>query len=365
MADIQSPIAADGRRERTRFRPGAVAANIGGDLRDALGDFRGMKSLYASLNAADRVREQPALVSRYYDVVTRFYEYAWGPSFHFSPRRPGESLAASQRRHEEGIGGLLRLGPGIEVADIGCGVGGPLVTIGNSTGASITGINFNARQIARGQVRVGKAGLHRTCRFLCANFMDVPLQDGVFDAAYSFEAVCHAPDARLLFRELYRLLRAGGEIAIVDWCLTDRFDAADVHHRDVRDRLNTANATPGLLDVAQQLDAVRNAGFEILTAVDQQVRQGDPRTPWYMALEGRDLSLSSLARIPAGRRLTAAVTAALERVRIAPQGTAEAAALLNGAADALLEAGRLGIFTPSFLIHARKPGPGVARRDPA
>ena len=45
----------------------------------------------------------------------------------------------------------------------------------------------------------------------------------------------------------------------------------------------------------------------------------------------------------------------LERLRIAPAGTGEAARLLNMAADALVEGGETGIFTPSFLVHARKP----------
>ena len=40
---------------------------------------------------------------------------------------------------------------------------------------------------------------------------------------------------------------------------------------------------------------------------------------------------------------------------MAPAGTSEAARFLNVAADALVEAGELGIFTPSFLVHARKP----------
>ena len=28
----------------------------------------------------------------YYDLVTDFYEYGWGSSFHFAPRVPGESF---------------------------------------------------------------------------------------------------------------------------------------------------------------------------------------------------------------------------------------------------------------------------------
>jgi sterol 24-C-methyltransferase len=242
----------------------------------------------------------------------------------------------------------------MRVADVGCGIGGPLVTIGKATGSSIVGLNFNAYQITRGERLVREAGLASTCSFQHADFMDVPLPDGHFDAMYSFEAICHAPRTGALFEELYRLLRPGGELAAIDWCLTERFDENDSRHRDIRDRIELSNGTPDLLTPQQQLDAVKGAGFEVLFATDQAA-ESDSATPWYMALQGRDVSLASLARIPAGRRLTAAVTTGLERLRIAPAGTGEAAELLNVAADSLVEAGELGIFTPSFIVHARKP----------
>jgi sterol 24-C-methyltransferase len=332
-------------------------SRVATDMREALDDYYALKDLGAASSGEARVREQPSLVSRYYDVVTQFYEYAWGSSFHFSPRRPGEGLAGSQKRQEEGVGDLLCLRPGMRVGDVGCGIGGPLVAIGKATGASIVGLNFNAYQIARGEQLVRRACLESTCSFMLANFMDVPLPDGHFDALYSFEAICHAPDTGALFRELYRLLRPGGEIAAIDWCLTERVDENDPRHRDIRDRLEYANATPDLLTTQQQLDVMKNAGFEILSAIDQAA-ESDPRTPWYMALQGRDVSLASLARIPAGRRFTAAATALLERIGVAPAGTGEAAALLNIAADSLVEAGEARIFTPMFLVHARKPEQG-------
>ena len=317
-----------------------------GDLAVALDDYRALKT--------GGVRSHSRLVSRYYDVVTPFYEYAWGTSFHFSPRRPGERLAAAQRRHEEGVGSLLRLRPGMRVADVGCGVGGPLATIAKSSGASIVGLNNNAHQIARGERMLRKAGLAERCGFLQADFMDVPLPDGHFDAAYSFDAICHAPDTAMLFREVFRLLRPGGEIAAVDWCLTEQFDEGNARHRDVRVRIERGNATPDLLTTSAQVAAVETAGFEVLSGTDQAATS-HVRTPWYMSLQGRDLSLSSLARIPAGRAFTAATTGVLERLKVLPAGTREAAELLNGAADALVDGGELGVFTPSFLIHARKP----------
>lgn len=336
-----------------------VAANSGGSLREALDDFLEIREFVATEEDGDRaLRDQPAMVSRFYDVVTRFYEYGWGQSFHFAPRRSGEGLHAAQRRMQAGVAETLGLEPGARVADIGCGVGGPLINIAKTSGAGITGLNLNAHQIARAERAVRRAGLQDTCGFLLANFMDVPLDDGHFDAAYSYEAICHAPHKDRCFREFHRLLRPGGQIALTEWCLTERFDANDPVHRDIRDRVELTNAVPNLLTTSQQVDAMKEAGFDVLSAKDQ-ASESDPGWPWYRSLQGRDLSLASLARVPAGRWFTARATSLLELLRIAPAGTGEAARILNVAADSLVEAGVAGIFTPSFLIHARKPGGSV------
>ena len=136
-----------------------VEANSGGSLREALDDFLEIKEFVAAQEDGDRaLREQPAMVSRFYDVVTRFYEYGWGQSFHFAPRRSGEGLHAAQRRQEAGVAELLELEPGMKVADLGCGVGGPLVNIAKTTGASVTGLNLNAHQISRAEGRRAQSG---------------------------------------------------------------------------------------------------------------------------------------------------------------------------------------------------------------
>ena len=332
---------------------GPVEANSGGSLKEALDDFLQLKELVTIQDGDGALRGQPQMVSRFYDVVTQFYECGWGRSFHFAPRRSGEGLHAAQQRQEAAVAELLDLRPGTTVADIGCGVGGPLINIAKATGASITGLNFNAFQIARGRRAVRKEGLEETCDFLLANYLEVPLADSWFDAAYSFEAICHAPDKNQCLGELWRLLRSGGRIALTEWCLTEHFDGNDGGHREIRDRLEFANATPNLLTTSQFVAAVSMAGFEVLSSQDQ-AEKSDPDFPWYRSLQGRDVSLASLARNPAGRWLTAKLTTLLERLRLAPLGTGEASRLLNGAADALVAAGEAGIFTPCFLVHARK-----------
>ena len=343
----------DHRPEESRDRR-LVEANSGGTLREALDDFLQLKELAATQGADRAIPDQPEMVSRFYDVVTKFYEYGWGQSFHFAPRRSGEGLHAAQRRQEAGVAEILNLKPGTRVADVGCGVGGPAINIASATGASITGLNFNAYQIARCRRAARAARLEETCDFLLANYLDVPLADGCFDAAYSFEAICHTPDRDVCFNELWRLLRPGGQVALTEWCLTDLFDESSPVHRDIRGRVEFANATPDLPTTSQFVAAAEAAGFDVLSSRDQAL-DSDPDSPWYRSLQARDFSLASLARIPVGRWFTAQATALFERLRVAPAGAGEASRLLNGAADALVEAGEAGIFTPCFLVHACKP----------
>ena len=136
------------------------------------------------------------MVNSFYDLVTDFYEYGWGESFHFACRWKGETFRESIMRSEHLVALKLQLKEGMRVAvhddagrfplpphhvafrvltafsqppcvqDIGCGVGGPMRCIAKFSGASITGINNNAYQIGRGTKQNIDAGLDHLCGFL-------------------------------------------------------------------------------------------------------------------------------------------------------------------------------------------------------
>lgn len=94
--------------------------------------------------------------------------------------------------------------------------------------------------------------------------------------------------------------------------------------------------------------------------------QTGPSIPWYQPLVGSGLSLSSFRSSRVGRWVTHNTLRVLERLRVSPRGTVWVAETLNLCAAAMAEAGRLGIFTPMYLIHARKPAQGgpVFRKEP-
>lgn len=93
--------------------------------------------------------------------MTDLYEFAWGPSFHFASRREGESFKASLLRYQRFVADRLSLKPGMEVLDVGCGVGGPMGNLARHSGAVRTAVDQvrTLRTILRNaamQVRPGR-----------------------------------------------------------------------------------------------------------------------------------------------------------------------------------------------------------------
>jgi sterol 24-C-methyltransferase len=329
---------------RTSLPPGEVAPTAARYLslhEPAAGGARARRDNYARM------------VTDFYDLVTDFYEYGWGQSFHFAPRHRGETLAASLARHEFFLALRLGLGPGMRVLDVGCGVGGPMRAIARFSGATIVGINSSAYQVRRGVAQTRTAGLDHLCSFRHGDFMAIPPGDGPYDAVYAIEATCHAPDKARLFAALARVMKPGALFGGYEWCLTPRYDPARAEHRAIKQGIETGDALPDLVPFEAVLDALARAGLEVVESRDL-APDSDPETPWYEPLAGR-LSLRGFRHTRAGRAATNAAVRALESVRLAPRGSAAVSTFLNRAADALVQGGETGIFTPMFYFLARKP----------
>ena len=306
-----------------------------GESDDAAGDYRTFSNLY-------------------YDLVTDFYEYGWGRSFHFAPRVPGESFKASLARHEHYVAHVLGLKPGMVAADLGCGVGGPLMEIARFSGARIVGVNSNAYQLERARKLTEEARLTDLADFIHCDFLHVEAPDESFDAVYAIEATCHAPDKRSIYGEAFRLLKPGACFAAYEFCMTERFDANNAHHVKLKADIQLGGGLL-IIDDQQTVDsALQAVGFEVLETRDLSVPEG-PSIPWYQPLVGSGISFASFRSSRIGRSVTRGTLQALEALRVVPQGSVRVADKLNLCASALAEAGRLRIFTPMYLIHARKP----------
>jgi len=295
------------------------------------------------------------MINNYYDLVTDFYEYGWGQSFHFASRHRNESFEASLARHEFFLGLKLGLKPGMKALDVGCGVGGPMRAIARFTGASITGVNNNEYQIKRGQKQNASANLSELCDFIKCDFMKIPVPDASYDSVYAIEATCHAPDKVGIYSELFRTLKPGGSFAGYEWTVTDNYDPNNKRHKEVKEGIERGDSLPELATPKEVIDALKESGFEVVEWADL-VEEGSKvyPIPWYDPLAA-GMSLTGFKHTSFGRAVTTVLVSVLERLRLAPKGTTQTQKMLCAAADNLVAGGRMHIFTPMLYFLARKP----------
>ncbi len=156
------------------------------------------------------------------------------------------------------------------------------------------------------------------------------------------------------FVEIYRVMKPGALFAGYEWCLTDAFDSSNPGHRQLKQEIEAGNSLPDIATIPELTNALQKAGFEVLEA-DDLANASDPGTPWYLALKGDRLSVTSVRRTTLGRYLSNRVLALMEALRIAPKGSTEVSDTLNRAADALVAAGERRVFTPNLFFVVRRP----------
>ena len=326
-----------------------------GEVSPALSQYEQIYSADTQDDFEERKTTQRTFTNLYYDLVTDFYEYGWGKSFHFAPRAEGESFEASIARHEHYLAHMLGLRPGMVVADLGCGVGGPLCEIVRFSGARIVAINSNAYQLERARKLTKEAGLDHLAEYSHCDFLHVDAPDNAFDAIYSIEATCHAPDKVSVYSEVFRLLKPGACFGNYEYILTDRFDPEDERHLKIKAGIELGGGILELVPRSVADDALREVGFEVLEETDLSVQKG-PSIPWYQPMVGSGFSFTSSRSSKFGRSVTSSSLRALEALRIVPRGSVRVVQKLDLCATSLAEGGRLGIFTPMYFQHARKPG---------
>jgi len=303
----------------------------------------------------ERKEKYTELVNTYYDLATDFYEWGWGTSFHFAPRRYGESVASSIARHEHFLASRLGLKPGMKALDVGCGVGGPMMEIARFSRANVVGINNNAYQITRGEKHVKAAGLSSLCSFVKGDFMHMPFADETFDAIYAIEAICHAPDKTAMYAELFRVLKPGGRFACYEWCLTKSFDFKDPVHLKIKADIEVGDGLPDIDTTDQVLDSIRKSGFEIEEHEDLAPVDEINQIPWYEPFTPNYLSLNGIRVTNLGVFVTHTTLDVLERVGLLTKGTTQTHSVLMRAKEGLVNGGRLENFTPMFYFLVRKP----------
>jgi len=181
-----------------------------------------------------------------------------------------------------------------------------------------------------------------------------------FDAVYAIEATVHAPSLEGVYSQIFRVLKPGGVFGVYEWLMTDAYDNDNPRHREIRLGIEIGDGISNMEKISVGLAAIKAAGFELEMHEDLADRQ-DPY-PWYWPIAGDFRMMGSVfdffsivRMTKIGRGIVHRLVGGMEKVGIAPAGTQKTADSLAVAADALVAGGREKLFTPMYLMVARKP----------
>jgi ubiquinone/menaquinone biosynthesis C-methylase UbiE len=114
--------------------------------------------------------------------------------------------------------GRLGLERGAHVLDLPCGSGASALPAAEAVGptGSVVAVDLSAGLLELARAKARAAGL-RNLRFLQADMRATGLPDRSFDAVVCVFGVFFVPDRPALMRELWRLVRPGGTLAVTCW----------------------------------------------------------------------------------------------------------------------------------------------------
>ena len=103
--------------------------------------------------------------------------------------------------------------------DVGCGIGGPARYLAATFGCKVTGVDLSPGFIDAATYLTARCGLSDRVKFQVGDALDLPFDDGSFDAAFLQHVAMNIADRTALYKEMHRILAPGGRLATYDLVL--------------------------------------------------------------------------------------------------------------------------------------------------
>ena len=210
-----------------------------------------------------------------------------------------QQLAALDHFHTKGLAAteeLARLAgitADMSVLDVGSGVGGPARFLAATFGCRVTGVDLSEPFVDAARYLTERTGQGGKVEFQAASALELPFDDGHFDAVFLQHVAMNISDRARLYHEIRRVLKRGGRFAIFDVVSTTE----ELHYPVPWAR--TA-ATSFLLTADATREAVEQAGFRTLISQDdtesaktwfaRQRASGPPPSPNLGVVMGPDFA---------------------------------------------------------------------------
>jgi len=161
--------------------------------------------------------------------------------------------------------GFADLQPGETVVDFGCGAGIDVVLAANKVGSDgkVVGVDMAPHMIQRAGQAMIEAGMTKTTEFVVAELNKTELPDSFADVVISNCVINLCPDKEAVYREIHRILRPGGRLAISDIVYAEEIDP------DVRERFqsNWVGCVGGSIVEDRYFQLLHETGFSDVEVV--------------------------------------------------------------------------------------------------
>jgi ubiquinone/menaquinone biosynthesis C-methylase UbiE len=112
----------------------------------------------------------------------------------------------------------LKLKPGSTVLDVGCGTGASALPAAEAVGpgGKVTGVDLAEKLLEQARAKAAQRHLQNVT-FLLGDMTNLGFPDNHFDAIISVFSIFFVSDMEALIRELWRMVKPGGKLAITTW----------------------------------------------------------------------------------------------------------------------------------------------------
>lgn len=227
-------------------------------------------------------------IAEFYDYRTAAWEVVWGEHLHhglyFGRGGKKERRLKGQEAQVETMQELLRIGnldgadalSDVErpmILDVGCGIGGATRFLGRKfEKACVTGITLSPVQAQRATVLNKEAGLDDRVANIECDALDMDFPDNTFDVVWSLESAEHIPDKYKLIQECMRVLKPGGTLVMLAWCLRESFPPLALHEQVSIRSIQREYCLPRLAPPSEYQNLMRRFGLRHVEEEDWTAR---------------------------------------------------------------------------------------------
>jgi SAM-dependent methyltransferase len=127
---------------------------------------------------------------------------------------PVDEFHGGQRPATIRLAELLGLSGSEHVLDVGSGLGGPSRFLAWRYGVRVSGVDLTTEFVRVAEMLTRRTGLVGKVDYRQGNALDLPFDDAGFDAVWSQNAAMNIADRDRLYREMRRVLKPGGRLAL-------------------------------------------------------------------------------------------------------------------------------------------------------